>query len=325
VIKKLIAGSAVMLVVISLPACGFAQVTERMRIITYYPAPYGSYRQVRIDRLAVGSVHRAYPATTLNDGDAFVSGRVNIATANPESDSLSVVGSPAGYHTAAFRGNNDIGVAAGGLDLGAGAIAAGLIRAYRHSGSNDTAGGAQSLVINNVLGGNVRIGGTVADPLPAYQLTLYCADINTCLGGRFNSVNIGVVRMAWNAGPPAGYYFKAVYDATGSVGSPWTDNPLNAGTAIKAQHINELRTTVDQKRLACGLSPIPWAWTNDPVVAGITAVKAAHLDQIRQAIQQIYTFKGLGSTGIVSPVAGDIIKIADINALRNAISSVSCP
>ncbi|HTY45398.1 MAG TPA: hypothetical protein VMD52_05365 [Patescibacteria group bacterium] len=308
-----------------LPACAYAQVTERLRIVTYYPAPYGSYRQLRTDTLIVGSAYRNLASSSITDGDAFVSGRVNVGTGGPESDALSVVGSPVGYHTAAFRNTNDFGVAVGGLDLGAGPLSAGLLRAYMHAGANDNAGGAQPLVINNVLGGNVRIGGTIADPLPPYQLTLYCPDVSSCLGGRFNSVNIGVVRMAWSAGAPPGYYFKAIYDSTGSVGSPWTDNPLNAGTAIKAQHINELRALVDQKRLACGLSPIPWPWTNDPVVAGVTSVKAVHFSQIAAAIQQIYTFKGLGSTGITSPAAGDVILVHHITDLRNAITAVSCP
>ena len=53
---------------------------EQVTITTYYPAPYGIYKELRADQLAVGSVYRA---SALADGNLIVSGNVGIRTATP--------------------------------------------------------------------------------------------------------------------------------------------------------------------------------------------------------------------------------------------------
>lgn len=54
-----------------------------------------------------------------------------------------------------------------------------------------------------------------------------------------------------------------------------TDDPLNAGTAIEAAHLTQLRTALDQARAALGLSPL--AYTDPAITAGSTIVKTAHI------------------------------------------------
>lgn len=55
-------------------AC-FAQ--EQVTITTYYPAPYGIYRELRTDQMAVGSGYRATP---LSNGNLIVEGSVAIGS-----------------------------------------------------------------------------------------------------------------------------------------------------------------------------------------------------------------------------------------------------
>ena len=53
---------------------------EQVTITTYYPAPYGIYKELRADQMAVGSTYRAF---ALTDGNLIVSGNVGIGTSNP--------------------------------------------------------------------------------------------------------------------------------------------------------------------------------------------------------------------------------------------------
>jgi hypothetical protein len=53
----------------------FAQ--EQVTITTYYPAPYGIYRELRTDQMAVGSGYRATP---LSNGNLIVEGSVAIGS-----------------------------------------------------------------------------------------------------------------------------------------------------------------------------------------------------------------------------------------------------
>lgn len=56
---------------------GVAGASEELVITTYYPSPYGSYRDLRADYLGVGS---AYRGTSLSDGNMVISGRVGVNT-----------------------------------------------------------------------------------------------------------------------------------------------------------------------------------------------------------------------------------------------------
>ncbi|MDD5005155.1 MAG: hypothetical protein PHS93_01465 [Candidatus Omnitrophica bacterium] len=58
----------------------FSLAEERITLTTYYPAPYGIYKELRADQMAVGS---AYRNSALNNGTLIVSGKVGIGTDNP--------------------------------------------------------------------------------------------------------------------------------------------------------------------------------------------------------------------------------------------------
>lgn len=53
---------------------------ESITITTYYPSPYGSYRQLTADQIAIGSTYRN---PTYADGTLYVSGNVGIGTTTP--------------------------------------------------------------------------------------------------------------------------------------------------------------------------------------------------------------------------------------------------
>src|SRR3989338_8369897 len=69
----------VILVLLLFSSFAYAQ-EESITITTYYPSPYGSYRELSTQRLKVG---RTYPTVAVADDDLIVEGRVGIGTTNP--------------------------------------------------------------------------------------------------------------------------------------------------------------------------------------------------------------------------------------------------
>jgi hypothetical protein len=105
----------------------------------------------------------------------------------------------------------------------------------------------------------------------------------------------------------------------------WTDDPVTTATTIKAVHVNELRRAVDGRRTEAGLPA--YAWTDDPVIRGITIIRAIHFLELRAAIQQVWTAAGLGRlpswTAGSPPAAGRVVHASDLNDLRAQIGQVS--
>ena len=101
----------------------------------------------------------------------------------------------------------------------------------------------------------------------------------------------------------------------------FTDNPLVAGTtAIKVVHVAELRTVIAMARARNGLGAFTWG---DTVTAGTTAVKAAHIIEMRTAIDQIYSALGrthLPYTDATLVPGQTTVKAAHIQELRNTVS-----
>lgn len=70
----------------------------------------------------------------------------------------------------------------------------------------------------------------------------------------------------------------------------WTDNVLSGGTTrIKAVHLNEIRTAINQVRAYYGLSAYTWL---ENITAGLTSMAswADHVQEMRTAIEQIVSF-----------------------------------
>lgn len=71
----------------------------------------------------------------------------------------------------------------------------------------------------------------------------------------------------------------------------WTDPTITSSTHVRATHINELRSVVNQNRSAAGLSS--YAWTDNPVSTS-THIRAVHFTELRSAIQDLWNHQGMG-------------------------------
>lgn len=98
----------------------------------------------------------------------------------------------------------------------------------------------------------------------------------------------------------------------------FTDDPLIAGvTVIRAQHINELRVAVNAVRTTAGLTTVDG--TNSPV-AGLT-IRAAHVSELRSNLDQALAAMQFGSPPYKdSPLAAGItVKKVHIEELRQGV------
>lgn len=60
---------------------GFSSAAENITITTYYPSPYGSYRQLSSNQVVIGSSYTTNP--TYANGTLYVQNRVGIGTTTP--------------------------------------------------------------------------------------------------------------------------------------------------------------------------------------------------------------------------------------------------
>ncbi len=172
----------------------------------------------------------------------------------------------------------------------------------------------------------------------AYQI------VNTAFGG---SVQIAVVREG-GAQPLSGAVLRMTFDAiasgstvigvdvskiSGAAGArivlaeadaaisvraaSFTDDPAIPGvTVVRAVHLQELRTRIDQKRTARGLQPFAWATP----AAGV--VLAAQIAELRTALAAVYAAAGQQVPTYTDPaiVARQTpVRAAHINELRAAV------
>jgi len=110
-----------------------------------------------------------------------------------------------------------------------------------------------------------------------------------------------------------------VDDDTGA----FTDPTVTAGeTTIRAVHITELRTRIDNIRIARGLSA--FAYTDPTLTVGSTAIKAVHILELRTALADAYVAAGRAVptyTG-ATPGAGTAVLAASITELRAAVFAI---
>ncbi len=112
---------------------------------------------------------------------------------------------------------------------------------------------------------------------------------------------------------------SAARSVTASFDFLFTDASL-AGTTIKAVHISELRTAVDNLRAQQGLGVFSYV---DPVLTSVTP-KAVHITQLRAALDAVYTARSLGLPVYTDPVlaAGATIQAVHITQLRAAVNAL---
>ena len=99
---------------------------------------------------------------------------------------------------------------------------------------------------------------------------------------------------------------------------PFTDDPLVAGvTMVKAVHFLELRTRIDQVRVARGLPA--FSWSTDLAVG--TTVRAAHIVELREALRQAYVAASVPPPTYSDPAlaAGTMIRAVHITELRSFV------
>ena len=115
---------------------------------------------------------------------------------------------------------------------------------------------------------------------PNGRFALFTSNWEKTLGGSVTGEPAGAYRtdvfiVALDTPPPAGF----------------TDDPLTPGvTAVKASHVSELRLRIAALRTRFGAGV--FAWT-DPGLAAGTWIKAVHVYDLRSALQQAYTAAGV--------------------------------
>lgn len=103
---------------------------------------------------------------------------------------------------------------------------------------------------------------------------------------------------------------------------PFTDDPLVSGvTPVKAIHINELRTRIDNVRIAHGLTA--FAYTYPAIVSG-SFIHAQDVVDLRTALGQAYAAMALTPPAYTDPAlsAGTFIKTVHIMEIRSALANV---
>jgi RHS repeat-associated protein len=77
----------------------------------------------------------------------------------------------------------------------------------------------------------------------------------------------------------------------------WVDKPLTTSHCPGVYDLMELRAAIDVDRLAAAVSPFPYPWTDQTIIAGRdVTVRAVHFTEMReQAVQGLWTAAGMGT------------------------------
>jgi RHS repeat-associated protein len=101
----------------------------------------------------------------------------------------------------------------------------------------------------------------------------------------------------------------------------FTDDPLVPGvTIIKAVHITELRTAVNQARSLASLPAASWAET---ISQGVTLIKAAHIVELRARLDEARLALGLSAASYTDPtltVGVTSVRAVHIQELRQRVT-----
>ena len=97
----------------------------------------------------------------------------------------------------------------------------------------------------------------------------------------------------------------------GLAAATWTDAALQ-GVAIKAMHIVELRARLDEARVVLGLPSA--SYTDPTLTVGVTTVKAVHVQELRQRVTEALA-------GYSSPIPTDGLASLAFNSATNRITT----
>lgn len=104
----------------------------------------------------------------------------------------------------------------------------------------------------------------------------------------------------------------------------FTDDTLVAGvTAAKAQHIVELRQAVDALRAVAGLPPVQW--TDPALLPFVTSIKAVHIMELRTNLEAAAAQLGYAAASYTDPTLnpGVPIKRLHIEELRQRLRTIA--
>jgi hypothetical protein len=164
------------------------------------------------------------------------------------------------------------------------------------------------------------------DPSPSTDVVGYKVHVGTSPGVYTSSYTVTGTTFTFSPSPAVVYYFavSAFNEGAESAKTPFvakfTDHSIT-GVAVKAAHISELRTTINEARAANGLSAM--VWTDPELVPGVTEVKAAHLLELRTAISGVYTRRSLPAPTFSPTVsAGALITTTHVGEIRTALNNL---
>ena len=105
------------------------------------------------------------------------------------------------------------------------------------------------------------------------------------------AVSAGTATVTVSATDTGGSNTAATQAFTVTVPRAFTDHPLVAGvTPVRAVHFTELRARIDGVRRSVGLGP--YAWTDPLLTSGVTRVRLVHLTEMRWALAPVFGAKG---------------------------------
>src|SRR5258708_29304438 len=137
-----------------------------------------------------------------------------------------------------------------------------------------------------------------------------------------------------SAAPTTAYLYKVTAVISG-VESPFSNKDLATtvlfadpalgvqSTAIKAVHINELRTAIDAvRKLANGGAGNPFNYTDPSITAQSTGVKKVHLTDLRDALDPARATLGLSALTYTDPamvLQTTLVRAAHFAELRSGV------
>jgi hypothetical protein len=105
--------------------------------------------------------------------------------------------------------------------------------------------------------------------------------------------------------------------ATVHIFQPFIDHALSIGSAIKAVHIEELRTRINVLRKRFGL--LATMFEDSPLTPQVTRVRATHIVELQQSVREVLLARGVFFPAFSSIEIGGWIRMVHISELREAV------
>lgn len=144
------------------------------------------------------------------------------------------------------------------------------------------------------------------------------------------AVSPSQVNLSWSASPGATQYEVMRRSATSGGYTSLTTTGMtsisDSSVVAPGAYVYEVRAIDASLRLSPLSAPDAAAtttFTNDPLVATVTAIKAAHLNEVRQAVNALRATAGLTASTFTDPVLSSSIKVKAVHLqeLRTSLST----